>query len=281
MSERRLFTEADLAKSLTNIGSRLERRIPAYLIGGCAMTFYGRKAATKDVDLVLTSTQDVKEFSSAAERAGFNYIQEPPEVYDALGAWVIMENEAGMRLDIFDRQVSRGLLINEEMKSRAGFYRSFGNLDIYLMSNEDIFLFKGITERDSDLEDLRILSERGLEWETIEEECLAQYESGTWAYRLWTRLLELRTMYGINTPIARRLKDHSDLELIKRVFVDIIGENRLSFKVISEVRQRKYGYSPSWTHQQLKILARDGTLEIERKGRQNIYIVARSVGSLL
>ena len=47
MSERRLFTEADLAKSLTNIGSRLERRIPAYLIGGCAMTFYGRKAGRK------------------------------------------------------------------------------------------------------------------------------------------------------------------------------------------------------------------------------------------
>lgn len=60
MSERRLFTEADLAKSLTNIGSRLERIIPAYLIGGYAMKFYGRKAETKDVD----TTKSIPTFSS-------------------------------------------------------------------------------------------------------------------------------------------------------------------------------------------------------------------------
>ena len=274
MSERRLFTEAELTEALNEIGSNLERKISIYLLGGCAMTFIGRKAATKDVDLVLTSTEDVKALSYAAEQAGFHYVQELPEEYDALGAWVIMENEAGMRLDVFDRQVSHGLIIDEDMRKRAGLYGSFGNLDVYLMSNEDIFLFKGITERESDLEDLRMLAETGLNWETIEKECLAQEESGTWAYRLWSRLMELRSRYGINTPIAGRLRDHSDLELIKRVFTDIIGERRTSFSEVADEIGRRYGYSSSWTRQQLKILATQGILVVEKEGRRNTYRVS-------
>lgn len=79
-----MFTEADLIHALEDIGYQLKRGIPVYLIGGCAMTFLGRKAATKDVDVVLTATEDIKAFSSAAERAGFKYVQEPPEEYDAL-----------------------------------------------------------------------------------------------------------------------------------------------------------------------------------------------------
>lgn len=274
MNEWKMFTEEDLIQALEDIGSLLDRMIPVYLIGGCAMTFVGRKIATKDVDMVLTSTRDVKDLSLAAERSGFDYIQEPPEEYDALGAWVIMENERGMRLDIFDRQVSRGLVIDEEMKSRARFYRRFENLDVYLMSNEDIFLFKGITERESDLEDLRILSESGIDWQTIEEECLSQRESGTWAHMLWDRLLELRNKYGIRSPIIKSLKDHSNLELLKKGFTDIIGERTMTFTEISNIIKDRYEYSPSWTRQQLKTLVEEGILEIYREGRRHIYRIA-------
>lgn len=274
MNARKMFTEEDLLKALKDIGSKLRRKIPAYLIGGCAMIFIGRKVATKDVDILLTSTRDVKDFSLAAERTGFEYIQEPPAEYDALGAWVIMENAIGLRFDIFDRQVSQGLVIDDEMKSRAHFYRSFGNLEVYLMSNEDIFLFKGITERESDLEDLRILSEYGLDWKTIEKECLAQKESEIWAYRLGTRLLELRKKFGINSPIIKSLMDYSDFELLKKVFIEVIGEKRMILKEISNTIKEKYGYSPSWTRQKLKTLVREGVLEIEKERRRHIFFVA-------
>ena len=45
MSQPGMFGETDLRKALSDAGSRLERRISAYLIGGCAMTFMGRKVA--------------------------------------------------------------------------------------------------------------------------------------------------------------------------------------------------------------------------------------------
>jgi hypothetical protein len=45
-----------------------------------------------------------------------------------------MEDNRGMRFDIFDRQVCRGLELSQGMKTRARVYQSFGNLDVYLMA---------------------------------------------------------------------------------------------------------------------------------------------------
>jgi hypothetical protein len=48
MTEVKKFGEKDLTDALGKAGSELRRKISIYLIGGCAMTFMGRKAATKD-----------------------------------------------------------------------------------------------------------------------------------------------------------------------------------------------------------------------------------------
>jgi hypothetical protein len=56
LTPRRFFSEGDLLNALTDVGSHLIEDVRVYLIGGCAMTFIGRKAATKDVDVVLTSS---------------------------------------------------------------------------------------------------------------------------------------------------------------------------------------------------------------------------------
>lgn len=182
-----MFAEADLTASLSRIGSRLGRKISAYLIGGCAMTLMGRKVSTKDIDIVFSSTDDARDFMAAAQSTGFEYVLEPTNEYNALGASAIMEDSRGMRFDIFDRQVCRALELSKGMKSRARLYRGFGNLDVYLMSPEDIFLFKGITERETDLDDMRILAEVGLNWQTVKSECLSQKKSGRWAYMLSAR----------------------------------------------------------------------------------------------
>ena len=49
MSEVKKFDEADLIGALGDIGSKLKKKMKIYLIGGCAMTFMGAKAATKDI----------------------------------------------------------------------------------------------------------------------------------------------------------------------------------------------------------------------------------------
>ena len=69
-----MFTEADLTKALVDTGSKLGRKIAAYLIGGCAMTFMGRKVATKDVDIVFGSTRDTKDFIASIRLVRFEHV---------------------------------------------------------------------------------------------------------------------------------------------------------------------------------------------------------------
>ena len=91
-----MFTEADLTKALVDAGSKLGRKIAAYLIGGCAMTFMGRKVATKDVDIVFGSTRDTKDFIASIRLVGFEYVGQPSSEYNALGDSAIMEDTRGI-----------------------------------------------------------------------------------------------------------------------------------------------------------------------------------------
>ena len=271
-----MFTEADLNKALRDAGSKLGQRIAGYLIGGCAMTFMARKAATKDVDIVFGSTTDAKGFIAAIQLAGFNYVREPTTEYSTLGASAIMEDDSGMRFDIFDQQVCRAVELSDAMRARARPYQSFGKLDVYLMAPEDIFLFKGITERTADLEDMRILIEVGVNWETIRKECLSQRRSGRWAYMLGTKLLELKAKFGIKSPIIKSLMDYADLDALTYAFGNIMGEGSNTFDEIAQGINEKYNYSVSWTRKHLSRLVKSCIVDKKRAAaRQYIYYMRR------
>lgn len=261
------FDEGDLLRALGKVGALLKRRLNAYLIGGCAMTFMGAKLATKDIDIVVASTDDIRELSSAMQQAGFRPVKRPAKEYDALGTWIILDDSTGMRFDLFDRQICRALEIGEGMKGRASFYRSFGNLDIYLMSAEDIMLFKGITERKADLDDMRVLAERGVDWKTVERECMSQKRSGQWADALGIKLLELKSQYGIDAPIIKSLVDHGAVSLLERSLRKLMGEREMTFQEIAAAVKQNYDYSESWTRKQLDLLVRKGILKKEKSGR--------------
>src|SRR3989304_1966296 len=107
MSQRKMFTESDLVAALSAAGAKGRRKIFAYLIGGCALTFMGRKVATKDIDVVLSSAADAKNFTEAMKLVGFAYVKKRPSEYDTLGTIASVEDVKGMRFDIYDRQVCR------------------------------------------------------------------------------------------------------------------------------------------------------------------------------
>ena len=164
--------------------------------------------------------------------------------------------------------------MSQGMRSRARFYRSFGNLDVHLMSPEDIFLFKGITQREADLDDMRILAESRVDWKAIEKECLSQ-KSDHWAYMLGTKLLELRAKFAIDSPIIKALMERADLELLAYVFGHIISERRATFREIADRIKERYGYSESWTRKQLVILHKKNIVGVEEKGRSQLYHMRR------
>lgn len=137
------------------------------------MAFYGLKEATKDIDIILTNTDSLKDLKITLEAIG--YKEHEPALLtgscDNMQTNAILENPDGFRWDLLVNKVCGALTLSATMKQRANeFYRG-DRLIVSIVSKEDVFLFKGITERDADLEDMRTLAESGLDWNIIDQEC--------------------------------------------------------------------------------------------------------------
>lgn len=270
MSEVKKFGEADLINALNEIGTKLKKKTQIYLIGGCAMTFMGAKAATKDIDVIVTSPENAKNLIKSMEDAKFIRVNNLTREYKAMDATVIMER-ADMRYDIFTKKVCGKLEIDEKMQTRATFYKTFGNLDVYLMSGEDIFLFKGMTERTADLDDMLIFVQRGINWDIIRDECFSQKKSATCADLLGAKLIDLKGRHGIDSPILKEMLDMKDMDLLERSFKKIIGDGELSFLNIAKGITEKYRYTPSWTRKQLHLLVKRGKIKRRKNGARYFY----------
>jgi hypothetical protein len=201
MNERKKHEKNVLIPVLENIAKHLEAETTIYLIGGLAMALHGYKAITFDVDIVFDTDEDLKRFMAAAEKAGMKTISDKSDEYVQLGPQYILENKDGIRLDIFYKQVCNGLILSEDMKRRAETKLEMNNLTVYAMSGEDIFLFKSITMRDNDLEDMFSIAQTELDWNTIELEIKKQPKSKEWFSRVRDRLIELYDEYGVESPL--------------------------------------------------------------------------------
>ena len=271
-----MFGLADLEKSLSTIGNLLERTLRIFLIGGCAMTFSGTKLSTKDIDVVLLSDRDIDTFRTALEMAGFKRIRSSTRVYRELRSQMIYRNDDGMQFDLFNRTVCRKLEVSSRMVSRSEILRTYGKLEVRLISPEDIFLFKGMTERERDLDDMARLAEGGLKWDVIRRECALQPERQIWELFLFVKLQELEESHGIRAPIKQELLRSGGEELVGQMFKAIIGTRRMSFSEISDAVLSAYHYSPSWTRKQLNILVERGILDAARSKRKKIYRLSRT-----
>ncbi|MDO9536936.1 MAG: hypothetical protein Q7J68_01290 [Thermoplasmata archaeon] len=201
MTERRKYNKDELTLVLEEVSKHLEAETTVYLIGGLGMVLHGYKAITRDADIIFDSDEDLKRFMAAAEKAGLKSVSDKSAEYVQLGPQHILENQEGIRLDIFYKQVCNGLILSEDMKQRANKKLEFSNLTIKAMSGEDIFLFKSITLRDDDLVDMFSIAQTELDWNTIEFEMRKQPNSDKWFPRIRERLMDLKDEYGTDSPL--------------------------------------------------------------------------------
>ncbi len=124
------------------------------------MTFYGLKETTKDIDIILTSPEQLEELLTALSAVGYKKLLQAliTMSYCKMQTSAIMENKEGFRWDLFINRVCNALMLSEEIKQRAKQLYRGSNLTVLITSKEDIFLFKGITEREADLDDMGILA---------------------------------------------------------------------------------------------------------------------------
>lgn len=195
------------------MGEKLTNHVKAYLIGGCAMMLYNAKLATKDIDLVLLSAEDAESVVRALSKSGFKVVVPREGVYCRLGTAIMMEDQRGMRVDIFVETVCRKLKVTSRMMARSKLHSRYGRLEIDLISPEDIFLFKSVTERDGDLDDMALLAERGLDWRTVLNECTLQSGDVILEGYLAVRLQGLEEQKGVISPIKSELEKMTERKL--------------------------------------------------------------------
>nr|WP_241430801.1 hypothetical protein [Haloferax elongans] len=67
------------------------------------MAFRGLKETTKDIDLIVSSGDDLGQLQVVLLELGYDSVREPDEAYEELGAQRILENDDGCRIDVFNQ----------------------------------------------------------------------------------------------------------------------------------------------------------------------------------
>lgn len=267
---RRKFELKYIEDELKRIGKHIPKKVEIVLIGGANLMYRGLKAATKDVDIVVMRSNDLKLFSETLVDLGYFEVKRLSKEYSNLGASVIMRNQDGFQYDIFFRQVCQALILSPRIIKRTEPLGQFNSLFVFLMSPEDVFLFKGMTERAADLEDMRILVEQDLDWKIILDECQKQEGEKIWEAFLLVKLEELQDKYGIRAPIKRKLRQLSEQKLIKDMILSFLGDGK-TYKELSDQIQKELSCSDSWIRKQISAMINEGVIQRKRIGRTFIY----------
>lgn len=270
---RSSFDKEYLFKELDRLSSKISKPISLFMIGGAGLISYGLKEATKDIDVVLQNPDQLEALINALRKLGYHN-PSPIEIskpYRMMGANEILENRDGFRWDIFDRQVCNALTFSNEMKSRGTIFYTKGTLKAILASKEDIFLFKGITEREADLEDMRLLAESGLNWKIIEQECRNQSVSSgrLWENALYQRLIDLKDKHKIESPIEKSLRATLEEKLIEITLMEAIEKGNNTVKMISQAtNQPEY-----FIRESLKKMMEKGRIKVDKSSRPYKFIL--------
>lgn len=192
------------------IDGKLTKKVNIYIIGGAALLFEGLKPATKDIDLILENESEFSIFNKAL--ISLNFKQEvPTNAYKKMELDTIMIRE-DYRIDAFLKKVCKKFALSKNMIKRSDELLNLKNIIVYKCSNEDIFLFKSMTERPGDLEDCVELVKKGLDWNVIKNELIYQINNTgqdvwiTWVGESFDKLLEK----GLTIPIMNDINKLRD-----------------------------------------------------------------------
>ncbi|MGA2386894.1 MAG: DUF6036 family nucleotidyltransferase [Candidatus Bathyarchaeia archaeon] len=246
MIQRRSFDKNYLQQEFDKLNAAMKHPLTLYLIGGGAMSFYGVKDATKDIDVILTNQDDLNNLKVTLEALG--YTEPNPLVitgpYNEVQTSAILENLESFRWDIFLNKVCGKLTLSNEMQNRATAIYQGNHLKILMASKEDLFLFKGITSREVDLDDTGVLARSGLNWDIIGQECRSQSElSGIcWEDGLYQTLRGLKEKHGITSPIEKPLRMAAQQKLMEKTLLGQIKKGNTTIDSIAKEMKMARGF---------------------------------------
>ncbi|MBI4980101.1 hypothetical protein HZC30_00920 [Candidatus Woesearchaeota archaeon] len=154
---------------------------------------------TKDIDLVVLTKKEYDRLKSALVNLGYSCHEETfsPNFYKTS---IIVFMKDDRRIDVFIKTVCSQLELTKEIQNRSERYAAWSNLEVRLVSSEDIFLFKSITDREKDVDDCRVLIGEGLDWKVIKQELHRQEGKALWRFWVYEQLCRIRNKYGEIIP---------------------------------------------------------------------------------
>jgi len=160
---------------------------------------------TKDIDLVVKTKNEFKSFQKALKKLMFKE-KIPGKEYSRMNLNQIFERK-DFRIDLFDKEVCNKFSLTKGIIKRSEITQTLKNLKIKHCSNEDIFLFKTMTEREGDLEDCINIAKTGIEWNTIFNELNNQIKlskKNVWITWVGERL-DILEDRGVEIPIMNKI----------------------------------------------------------------------------
>ena len=262
--------EDSLRRGLGELGDHLETPVDVYLLGGGNLILRGLKDSTKDVDLVVADGQTFFVIAESLQDLGYEERSDLEAAYNQLDPSIVLEKEGFPRWDIFVEAVAGQLQLTPAMIERCDQSFEYGNLHVHLLSLTDIFVFKSITEREGDLEDVALIARQAdLDWKSIFQEIKTQ-ENRTgqfFSFAVLDTLDVLDERHDIVAPITDRLVSYC-LENALLVSLD-------APKTIEDLRE-ELDFPDHRIYNKLRKLEEEGQITVDRSGRLNTYQRAES-----
>jgi len=257
--------EASLRRGLEALGDHLETPVDVYLLGGGNLILRGVKDSTKDIDLVVADGQTFVALAESLQELGYEERSDLEAAYNQLNPSIVLEKDGRPRWDIFVEAVAGQLQLTPAMIERCDHSFEYGALHVHLLSLTDIFVFKSITEREGDLEDVALIARQAdLDWESLFEEITAQEDrtGQLFSFAVLDTLDILEERHGIVAPITDRLVSYC-LENALRVSLE-------SPKTIEDLRE-ELDFPDHQIYNKLRTLEEEGQITVDRSGRLNTY----------
>ena len=192
------------------LGSRLSVNVQVYLFGGENMRIKNLKSSTKDCDIVTIDKKSYIAVIEVLKKLNFRSINHTKLSSDDLRispSDILISQQSHSRIDIFNKKIMRKFILSQRMKKRAKI-ETFGKLKLGILQNEDVFLLKGITQREGDIQDMSILVQSSkFNWNIVYDELVKQEEDirMDFAELFLFSLDYLMEKTGIRSPIYRKI----------------------------------------------------------------------------
>ena len=212
--------------------------LDVYLIGGENMRIKKMKQSTKDVDLVVKNRKAYSRLARALEDLGYRSLArtemtQHDRKLDPSGIFVL---ENSPRVDVFTGVICNKMHLTESMMENSETQR-FGALALHLLSNEDVFLLKTITDREADDVDMLeiVKSSKGFDWQHVFDTLMEQEKitAKHYCFAVLESLDLVRESLQVKIPIYRSLLVHTTDEAILRA----LGRTK-SWVSVRELRER-------------------------------------------